>query len=98
MRPLRSIPQTSPTIFGVKVHFIPRVRPGAETVAKLDYILLRLTAGGAIYLSLVCVLPEVMALRYSIPLSFGGTGLLIIVGVCMQTVARDRRLSSFAAV
>ena len=68
--------------------FIPRVRPGAETVAKLDYILLRLTAGGAIYLSLVCVLPEVMALRYSIPLSFGGTGLLIIVGVCMQTVAQ----------
>lgn len=68
--------------------FIPRVRPGAETVAKLDYILLRLTAGGAVYLSAVCILPEVMARSYNIPFYFGGTGLLIIVGVCMQTVAQ----------
>jgi preprotein translocase subunit SecY len=50
--------------------------------------LLRLTAGGAIYLSAVCILPEILASSYNVPFSFGGTGLLIIVGVCMQTVAQ----------
>ncbi|MEC7986388.1 MAG: preprotein translocase subunit SecY [Myxococcota bacterium] len=68
--------------------FIPNVRPGPDTVAKLDYILIRLTAGGAVYLSVVCILPEVLAQRYNIPFYFGGTGLLIIVGVCMHTVAQ----------
>ena len=49
---------------------------------------LRLTTGGALYLSAVCILPEVLANFYNVPFYFGGTGLLIIVGVCMQTVAQ----------
>ena len=68
--------------------YIPGVRPGKDTSDKLDYILMRLTAGGAAYLSAVCVLPEVLANSYGIPFYFGGTGLLIIVGVCMQTVSQ----------
>jgi preprotein translocase subunit SecY len=68
--------------------YIPGVRPGKQTAEYLDHILLRLTAGGAVYLSAVCVLPEVLASHYGVPFYFGGTGLLIIVGVCMQTVAQ----------
>jgi preprotein translocase subunit SecY len=68
--------------------YIPGVRPGKQTQEELDRILLRLTAGGALYLSAVCILPEVLANFYNVPFYFGGTGLLIIVGVCMQTVAQ----------
>lgn len=68
--------------------YIPGIRPGKQTQEELDRILLRLTAGGALYLSAVCILPEVLANFYNVPFYFGGTGLLIIVGVCMQTVAQ----------
>lgn len=68
--------------------YIPGVRPGKQTQEELDRILLRLTAGGAVYLSAVCILPEVLANFYNVPFYFGGTGLLIIVGVCMQTVSQ----------
>ena len=68
--------------------YIPGVRPGKQTQEELDRILLRLTAGGALYLSAVCILPEVLANSYNVPFYFGGTGLLIIVGVCMQTVSQ----------
>jgi preprotein translocase subunit SecY len=68
--------------------YVPGIRPGKQTSDHLDFILMRLTAGGAIYLSAVCVLPEILAQNYGIPFYFGGTGLLIIVGVCMQTVAQ----------
>ena len=68
--------------------YIPGVRPGKQTQEELDRILLRLTAGGAVYLSAVCILPEVLASFYKVPFYFGGTGLLIIVGVCMQTVSQ----------
>jgi preprotein translocase subunit SecY len=68
--------------------YVPGVRPGKDTAKHLDYILTRLTAGGAVYLSAVCVLPTVMASSYGVPFYFGGTGLLIIVGVCMHTVAQ----------
>jgi len=68
--------------------YIPGVRPGKQTQDELDRILLRLTAGGALYLSAVCILPEVLANFYNVPFYFGGTGLLIIVGVCMQTVSQ----------
>jgi preprotein translocase subunit SecY len=68
--------------------YIPGVRPGKQTQDELDRILLRLTAGGAMYLSSVCILPEVLANFYNVPFYFGGTGLLIIVGVCMQTVSQ----------
>ena len=68
--------------------YIPGIRPGKQTQEELDRILLRLTAGGAVYLSAVCILPEILAGFYNVPFYFGGTGLLIIVGVCMQTVAQ----------
>ena len=68
--------------------YIPGIRPGKQTQEELDRILLRLTAGGATYLSAVCILPEILAGFYNVPFYFGGTGLLIIVGVCMQTVAQ----------
>ena len=68
--------------------YIPGVRPGPQTAQYLDRVLQRLTVGGSIYLAAVCVLPEILASRYGVPFYFGGTGLLIIVGVCMQTVAQ----------
>jgi preprotein translocase subunit SecY len=68
--------------------YIPGIRPGKQTQEELDRILLRLTAGGAVYLSAVCIMPEVLANFYNVPFYFGGTGLLIIVGVCMQTVSQ----------
>ena len=76
--------------------YIPGVRPGKQTQEELDSILLRLTAGGALYLSAVCILPEVLANFYNVPFYFGGTGLLIIVGVCMQTVVRLKDLCSLS--
>ena len=68
--------------------FVPGIRPGKQTAEHLDRILMRLTAGGAVYLSAVCILPTVLVSNYGVPFYFGGTGLLIIVGVCMQTVAQ----------
>jgi len=68
--------------------FVPGVRPGKQTAEYLDRVLMRLTAGGSVYLSAVCILPTVLVSNYGVPFYFGGTGLLIIVGVCMQTVAQ----------
>lgn len=68
--------------------FVPGVRPGKQTAEYLDRVLMRLTAGGSVYLSAVCILPTVLVANYGVPFYFGGTGLLIIVGVCMQTVAQ----------
>ncbi len=72
--------------------FIPGIRPGQATADYIDRILSRLTTGGAVYLSLVCVLPEVLITQFGIPVSlastFGGTALLIIVGVAMDTLAQ----------
>ncbi len=68
--------------------FIPRVRPGRETAAYLDWLLTRLTAGGSVYLAVVCVLPAVLMNSFNIPFYFGGTGLLILVGVSLDTVGQ----------
>ncbi len=68
--------------------FIPGIRPGKNTAEYLDYVLTRLTVVGAIYLSLVCLLPEILISRYSVPFYFGGTSLLIVVSVTMDTVAQ----------
>ena len=68
--------------------FIPGIRPGQNTAEYLDRVLTRLTAVGALYLSLVCLLPEVLISRYGVPFYFGGTSLLIIVSVTMDTVAQ----------
>src|SRR5438445_675311 len=68
--------------------FIPGIRPGKNTADYLDYVLTRITVAGAIYLSAVCLLPEILVSRYSVPFYFGGTSLLIVVSVTMDTVAQ----------
>ncbi len=68
--------------------FIPGIRPGANTAAYFDRILTRLTTIGAGYLVIVCLLPEFVLSNYSLPFYFGGTSLLIIVSVTMDTVAQ----------
>ncbi|HYC15248.1 MAG TPA: SecY family transport protein, partial [Stellaceae bacterium] len=68
--------------------FIPGIRPGKQTADYLDYVLTRLTAVGALYLALVCLLPEWLISEYSLPFYFGGTSLLIVVSVTMDTVAQ----------
>jgi preprotein translocase subunit SecY len=68
--------------------FIPGIRPGQRTAEYLDYVLTRITVIGAAYLSLVCLIPEILISRYSVPFYFGGTSLLIVVSVTMDTVAQ----------
>jgi preprotein translocase subunit SecY len=68
--------------------FLPGIRPGKSTADHLDYVLTRLTVVGAIYLAGVCVLPEFVISRYSLPFYFGGTSILIVVSVTMDTVAQ----------
>jgi len=64
--------------------FIPGIRPGEQTARHIDKILARLTLAGAVYITLVCLLPEFLQLKYSVPFYFGGTSLLIIVVVTMD--------------
>ncbi len=68
--------------------FIPGVRPGTNTSQYFDTILARLTTVGALYLCAVCLLPEILISRYSVPFYFGGTSLMIIVSVTMDTVTQ----------
>jgi len=68
--------------------FIPGIRPGKNTAAYLDYVLTRLTAVGAAYLAVVCLLPEILISQYAVPFYFGGTSLLIVVNVTMDTVGQ----------
>jgi preprotein translocase subunit SecY len=68
--------------------FVPGIRPGKNTAEYLDYVLTRLTVVGAIYLSLICLLPEILISQYALPFYFGGTSLLIVVNVTMDTVAQ----------
>jgi len=68
--------------------FIPGIRPGANTADYFDYVLTRLTTIGALYLCVVCLLPEILISRYNVPFYFGGTSLMIIVSVTMDTVTQ----------
>ncbi len=68
--------------------FIPGIRPGDQTARYIDKILVRLTLAGAIYMVLVCLLPEFLVLKYNVPFYFGGTSLLIIVVVAMDFMAQ----------
>ncbi|MFV1956263.1 MAG: preprotein translocase subunit SecY [bacterium] len=68
--------------------FIPGIRPGRRTSEYIDKVLSRITFGGAIYLSLVSVMPEILYRIFNIPFYFGGTGLLIVVGVALDTVTQ----------
>jgi preprotein translocase subunit SecY len=68
--------------------FVPGIRPGKNTAEYLDWVLTRLTVVGAGYLALICLLPELLISQYSVPFYFGGTSLLIVVTVTMDTVAQ----------
>jgi len=68
--------------------FVPGIRPGDQTARYLEKILLRLTLAGAIYVTLVCLLPEFLILKWNVPFYFGGTSLLIIVVVTMDFMAQ----------
>jgi preprotein translocase subunit SecY len=68
--------------------FVPGIRPGKNTADYLDEVLTRLTVLGAAYLAIICVLPEILISEYSVPFYFGGTSLLIVVTVTMDTVAQ----------
>ena len=66
--------------------FIPGIRPGENTANYLDFVLTRLTVIGSLYLSFICLLPELLISKYKVPFYFGGTSLLIVVSVTMDTV------------
>jgi preprotein translocase subunit SecY len=66
--------------------YIPGIRPGQKTAEYIDKVLTRITLGGAIYVSAVCVLPSILISRFNVPFYFGGTALLIVVGVALDTV------------
>jgi preprotein translocase subunit SecY len=68
--------------------FIPGIRPGKRTAEYLDYVLTRITVIGAVYLTLVCVAPEYMIAQTGIPLFLGGTSLLIVVNVTVDTISQ----------
>jgi len=68
--------------------FVPGIRPGKNTADYLDWVLTRLTVVGAAYLAFICLLPELLISKYSVPFYFGGTSLLIVVTVTMDTVAQ----------
>ncbi len=65
--------------------FIPGIRPGKNTAEYIDRVLTRLTFAGAIYVSAICVLPQILIYQMNVPFYFGGTGLLIVVGVALDT-------------
>jgi len=68
--------------------YIPGIRPGKKTAEHIDRILTRITLIGALYMSVVCVLPTLLAVRYGVPFYFGGTALLIVVGVGLDTIGQ----------
>ena len=68
--------------------FIPGIRPGERTAEYIDYVLSRITVVGAAYLALVCLIPEILISYAAVPFYFGGTSLLIVVSVTMDTVAQ----------
>jgi preprotein translocase subunit SecY len=68
--------------------YIPGIRPGQRTAEYIDRILTRITLGGALYVSLVCVLPAILVRRFNVPFYFGGTALLIVVGVALDTMSQ----------
>jgi len=68
--------------------YIPGIRPGKKTAEHIDRVLTRITLVGALYMSVVCVLPTLLAVRAGVPFYFGGTALLIVVGVGLDTIAQ----------
>jgi preprotein translocase subunit SecY len=67
--------------------YVPGIRPGQKTADYIERILDRITLPGALYVAGICVLPQILMTRFNVPFYFGGTGLLIVVGVALDTVA-----------
>ena len=67
--------------------YIPGIRPGQRTADFIDRILVRITLAGAIYVAIICVLPTILISQLRVPFYFGGTALLIVVGVALDTIA-----------
>jgi preprotein translocase subunit SecY len=68
--------------------YIPGIRPGPRTAEYIDRVLVRITLGGALYVAAVCVLPTILVRQLNVPFYFGGTALMIVVGVALDTVAQ----------
>jgi preprotein translocase subunit SecY len=68
--------------------FVPGIRPGEQTGRFIEHIMMRLTLAGALYVTLVCLLPEFLIVKWSVPFYFGGTSLLIVVVVTMDFMAQ----------
>ncbi|MBW2557372.1 MAG: preprotein translocase subunit SecY [Deltaproteobacteria bacterium] len=68
--------------------YVPGIRPGKKTAEYIDSVLTRLTFSGAVYVSAVCVLPSILISRFNVPFYFGGTALLIVVGVALDTAGQ----------
>ena len=68
--------------------YIPGIRPGVKTAEYIDRILTRITLGGALYIAAVCILPTILISRFNVTFFFGGTSLLIVVGVALDTMAQ----------
>jgi len=68
--------------------FVPGIRAGKKTAEYIDRVVTRITVAGAAYLTLICVLPNIMSGYFNVPFYFGGTSLLIVVGVAIDTVAQ----------
>ena len=68
--------------------FIPGIRPGEPTATHIEWVLNRITLGGALFVSMIAVLPDYLRVKFNVPFYFGGTSLLIVVGVALDTVAQ----------
>jgi len=66
--------------------FIPGIRPGRKTTEYIDRVLSRITLPGAVFLALIAVLPDILIRRFNVPFYFGGTSVLIVVGVALDTL------------
>jgi preprotein translocase subunit SecY len=68
--------------------FLPGIRPGKKTAEYLDFVLTRLTVLGAAYITIVCLLPEILISAYGVPFYLGGTSVMIVISVTLDTVAQ----------
>jgi preprotein translocase subunit SecY len=68
--------------------FIPSIRQGKQTAEYIDHVLTRITLGGAIYVSVVCVVPSIISQAFRVPFQWGGTSIMIVVGVALDTVSQ----------
>ena len=68
--------------------FIPGIRPGEQTASHIEWVMNRITLGGALFVSVIAVLPDYLRAKFNVPFYFGGTSLLIVVGVALDTIAQ----------